>query len=363
MNAITLLPSKQMQMRQFLNIALFIAISICALLLSVSCNGVNGENDSRTTTVILNVGIPGAELGVEERPWTRADAVEGTQRYVDAAQYEDIRTLRVIVSDGPKSIVFNHLFKVNTDFTVQQGSPMVTLTIEDVPVGEVSFYVIANESSILNAGESYDNDRIMNALGNSTKIVHLDENRQFFPRTGPQIQEHGIPMTGSRRVTLSESVSSVTVTLIRSVAKINLKIENATTSEIKLTEVKFGAFNGNTMYLFPTETLDVPDNAGYIDLTYTPQDITVAGGEQSDWLAVYIYPAYATRSDGNPFTLQLKTLAGNTYGPTVFDDNITAIPRNTQVNILAKINTDVGLELKFEVADWESYDIIVPDFK
>lgn len=123
MNAIIQLPSKEMQMKRFLHIAVLVAISICALLLPVSCNGVSGENDSRTATVILNVGIPGAELGVEERPWTRADAVEGTQRYVDAAQYEDIRTLRVIVSNGPKSIVSNHLFKVNTDFTVQQGSP------------------------------------------------------------------------------------------------------------------------------------------------------------------------------------------------------------------------------------------------
>ena len=89
----------------------------------------------------------------------------------------------------------------------------------------------------------------------------------------------------------------------------------------------------------------------------------VASHMKGPFLATHSNARAITDVPRNLTDMQLKTLAGNTYGPTVFDDNITAIPRNTQVNVLAKINTDVGLELKFEVANWESYDIIVPDFK
>ena len=48
-------------------------------------------SEVQTGSVSLSIGLPGS-LDVEDGPWTRA--------YVDAAQYEGIKTLRLIVISG-----------------------------------------------------------------------------------------------------------------------------------------------------------------------------------------------------------------------------------------------------------------------
>lgn len=99
-----------------------------------SCEeNITPENSSE---VQLSIDLPG-NLDVETGPWTKADG-----DYVDASQYEGVRTLRIIVTSGPaesRTILYNQ--KIDG----LENLITYTTTIPDLPHGSLSFYAIANE--------------------------------------------------------------------------------------------------------------------------------------------------------------------------------------------------------------------------
>lgn len=304
-----------------------------------------------TTTVTLHVGTESDEPTIT----TRAD---------DAySQYEGIRTLRIIATidtDGGREIIYNE--KVKND---AQNTKEETVTIPDMPIGErVTFYAIANEESL---GMTYTNNVIqgdLTSVGNSRKILFIDESTPHkFPKFNNEIAASGLPMTGRLEATIAED-ASLALSMVRSVVKFLLTVENGTGADITLTNAQFGPFAGDRFYLFREVNLDVPDNTKYAEFGHLNQEgVTIPATETKVVLAAYIYPTFAFSSGTNsPYTLALTTKA-NSYGALVFAPGVNSFTRNTQVNITARITTEVGIKINFRVAGWDEYTVEVPPFE
>ena len=335
--------------------------ALTALILLGSCSEKLVDEESGSTDVLFRIGLSGRDISVEDGPWTRA--------YVDASQFEkDLHTLRVIVATGPKKIIYNEVFREGVDFTVntQDGQPDVVLKVPNVPYGRASFYVIANEKSLWGE-EYYTTDNILAALENSTKIVYTEPDAEpanwHFPRTGRNIEQDGLPMSGSAvNVDITRDMGQVEVDLERSVVKLSLTVKNSVGSPITLGKVSFGQFFGNSFNMFREYNLDVPDGIVYAPFEFNAGNVDVIPANGSTQpLSLYLYPthAYTSPNEQSPYTLGIETSV-RTYPPQVFTSESYFI-RNHQVNINANITT-TGLDVKFEVGPWESWTVDVPSF-
>ena len=150
-------------------------------------------------------------------------------------------------------------------------------------------------------------------------------------------------------------------------AKLNIIMHNALSESITITEMSFGNFFSDRLYLFREATLDIPDDAKYEGQVYGDLSILIPNGE-SKTLALYVYPSYAWRipGDASPYTIGFKTLAGGDYKARAFINDyggaLNSIVRNTQVNINATLSIEAIVQLNFEVRDWTTQSIDVPSF-
>lgn len=321
-------------------------------LLAGSCSKDNGTvpGDGRTATIRLNLPI-----------------LESVSRVDVAGDENAINQLRVIIlSTGAQSI--NNVYTADD---LNKGS----ITIDNVPVGQVQMYVIANEASL---GKDYSdlgmlqNDVI--TVGETRKVLIKDKSRTHFPKRGSEFPKAGLPMEWMNKNLIIEPPTStpqtIEVNLVRAVAKLNIMMNNALSEPITITGMSFGKFFGNSLYLFHESSLDVPeDNSGdmYASKAYSDLDpgITIQGN-QSEQLVLYIYPSFAwKKGTESPYTIGFTTAAGKTYPEQAFANDygaLNSIARNTQVNISATLRTDSHIQINYEVVPWENNTVDVPSF-
>ncbi|MFS2410395.1 FimB/Mfa2 family fimbrial subunit [Bacteroides thetaiotaomicron] len=307
--------------------------------------------DGRTASVTLHV------------PMACTRSTRTTDEEYKAAE-EKINTLRVLVFSQDKPII-NKQFE---EAALSGGS----VTIEGVPVGTVDIYAVANEAAL---GKDYsdmaDFENNLVQVGDTKKALVMDEHRAHFPKrfTEQEVAQYGLPMSWHRDVQITPSGNTpqtIEVELERSVAKLNVIMNNTLSHPITITSMNFGQFFGDRLYLFREQTLDVPDDTRYYVQSYENLDIEIEG-YGSKTLALYIYPSYAWKdaSKNSPYTIGFTTSTApyddipfiNEYGGA-----LNSIERNKQVNIHATLTSEANLTLKFEVTDWVTEEITVPPF-
>lgn len=331
----------------------YIVVLLAACLLSATFAGCTREADEPVAdgcTATIRLDIPMLEAD------TRVD-VKGDENAINQ--------LRVIIlSQGAESI--NKIF---TATDLADGS----ITIDNVPVGPVQMYVIANEASL---DKDYNNlldlkNDVVDVDG-KRKVLIKDESRTHFPKRGSEFPETGLPMEWmNKSLTIeppTDTPQTIEVQLVRAVAKLNIMMNNALSEPITITGMSFGKFFGNSLYLFHESNLDVPeDNDGtiYDSKAYSDLDIMIQGN-QSEQLVLYIYPSFAWKSGTlSPYTIGFSTAAGKTYPEQTFVNDygaLNSIARNTQVNISATLRTDAHIQINYEVVPWENNTVDVPSF-
>lgn len=312
-----------------------------------------------TVTLTLNIGT---QSSVSTS--TRADDS-------NVLPYEGIRTLRaLVISDAadPKDrkILYNQKHSVDESTDPASAVLSTNLTLENIPVGQASIYLIANEESI---GMKYTDDVLTSDTYNEdNKLLLLDVGWKHFPKTYAEINEHGLPMTGkSEGVDITTENQQIAVSLDRAVVKLHLTVENATSDELKLQWVAFGKFISDRVYLFRQTQLDVPESTLYKTLRYPEtgnfSGVTLSPNGKTQWNSVYIYPNYAYKdpTGSYPYTLSLAT-DKKTYAPSQLSEGLSSMIRNTQFNITARITASATISIKYEKVDWEPEDINVPPF-
>lgn len=331
--------------------------AIAFLLCACSREDVNQSSDGLTTTISLNIPMLSSS--------SRA-TIEGSAE-------EAIHNLRVIIlKQGAESI--NKIF--------EKVSPGSILEIENVPVGTVQMYVIANEASL---GKDYSNLSTLQQdvidVGNSRKVLIKDLERVYFPKRGSEFKTEnsnpettkGLPMSWMKKTLTIDPPQydeennivpqNINVALQRCVAKLKIIMQSTLSEDIVIKEMNFGAFFGDRLYLFQEQSLDVPDDALYAAKGYTGLDITIPkNGEKI--LECYIYPSFAWKSETSPYTIGFKTESA-TYEPQAFVNTggaINSIARNTQINITAKLSKPANVNISFEVVPWVEETVDVPSF-
>ena len=335
------------------------SLLVMAVLLCQACTGTDPQDitEERTTTIYLQLPQPDAG--------TRSIS----PGYEDELQLleSQIYTLRVILlsqAGTNKSTTINRLFT-----NVKSGESL--LAIENVPVGEAQLYIIANEASI---GQDYSNianlqKQVVDVNG-SRKVLITDTYNRYFPIRGSELlaeTEKGLPMSWmNKNLTVSENMT-IDVALERCVSKVRMQIQNDFSESIKVTEVSFGAFFGNSFYLFREGALDVPDQT-YKEQVYDKSvDYPIAPNER-EVLICYFYPSFAWTSDveASPYTIGFKTQYGNYPKMAFLDsegDEYNSIPRNKQININVTLSGATHVNIDFEVVEWTNEEITVPDFE
>lgn len=325
---------------------------LAACLLSATFAGCTREADEAVTdehTATIRLDIP---------------MLEATTRITTPTKEQEskINILRVIIeSEGATTI--NQAFTAD-DLT--GGS----ITIDNVPVGQVEMYVIANEESL---GKNYSDLANLQAdIEPETGKVHIhDDERAYFPKRGSatEFPATGLPMEWMGNLTIeppTDTPQEFEVNLVRAVAKLNILMSNALTESITIDQMSFGKFFGNCLYLFAEQDLDVPDDTEYDSKEYTGLSIEIAGGETAQ-LTLYIYPSFAWKSpqEVSPYTIGFHTKAGKEYIPQSFVGSygaLNSIARNTQVNIHATLSAPANVQISFEVVPWAEKSVEVPPF-
>lgn len=317
-----------------------------------------GGND-KMVTLTLNIGTQ--TTGVS----TRADDP-------NVQPYEGIRTLRaLVISDAtdPKDrkILYNQKRVIEGNTSPTSATLSTSLTLKNIPVGKASIYLIANEESI---GIEYTNDILMTpAYINDSKLLLLDEGWKHFPKRYEEIAEHGLPMSGKAEgIEITSDMQAISIKLERTVVKLHLTIENATSKDLTLKWVKFGSFISDRVFLFRQSQLDIPESTRYTDLRYPKDeaetlDVALAASAETDWQPVYIYPnfAYKNPTGPNPYTLSLAT-SYKEYSPSLIGSDINSMVRNTQFNILARITASATINILYSFVPWEENEVNVPSF-
>lgn len=336
------------------------SLLVMVVLLCQACTGTDPQDitEERTTTIYLQ--LPQPDAGTRMSPSYETDLGELEKK---------IYTLRVILlsqTDTSKSTTINRLFT-----NVKSGE---SLAIENVPVGEVAqLYVIANEASI---GQDYSNianlQKQVEDVNGSRKVLIRDTDNQYFPIRGSELlaakEKKGLPMSWmNKNLTVSENMT-IDVALERCVSKVRMQIQNDFSESIKVTKVSFGAFFGNSFYLFREGALDVPDQTIYKEQVYDKSGDYPIAPNESEVLICYFYPSFAWPSgtEASPYTIGFITEHGEYPNMAFLNSDgkpYNSIPRNKQININVTLSGATHVNIDFEVVEWTNEEITVPDFK
>ena len=346
--------------------------ALLLLLLGAACTDPADEltaDDGRTATLRLLVPRPDAT--------TRVDPTDPDYENSLEAEERAIHTLRVVVyalRDGNNATTVNRLYtkeelaKADTD---EKGNAV--LTIEGIPTGTAQICAIANEASI---GRDYSNILNMQkeavTVGQNSKVLIVDEKNTYFPKRGTQLLDEaggpkGLPMSWMKKDYDVTGNTTLDVELERCVAKIRMEVHNNFSEYIRVEEISFGKFFGNSFYLFRETSLDVPGGQTYQARTFKDEVTYTIPPGGNEVLILYFYPSFAwtTGVTASPYTVGYKTEKGQ-YPLMAFlhadGERYNSIPRNKQVNIGVTLSGKTNVQIDFEVVPWTEVEVNVPDF-
>lgn len=164
-------------MKQILHTIRYIAACLLALTATSCTDDSSPLPQGGTTTIRLNIPM----LEAATRITTPTEEQE-----------TEIKTLRVIISNSDKA----YINKAFTEAELSTG----TLTIDNVPVGEVQMYVIANEAALGKDYSDYNDWKgdVIEVPGHDhPKVLVTDLYREHFPKRGStaEFPQEGLPMS------------------------------------------------------------------------------------------------------------------------------------------------------------------------
>lgn len=351
---------------------------LLALLLCAACTGQADDptatDEGRTAT--LRLIVPQSEAATR----TTTTPVDASYETKLEAEESAIYTLRIVIyslRDGNNATTINRLYTASELANAEkdeEGNSILTIT--DVPVGQAQICAIANEGSI---GQDYSDILTMQQqavdVNGISKVLITDDGNQYFPKRGTQLlaitesAQKGLPMSWmAKDHEIISGGNSLSVELVRCVSKIRMEIQNNFSEKITVSKVSFGAFFGNSFYLFSETNLDVPAGQTYVGREFEKDVSYEIQPNGKEVLILYFYPSFAWTDDrvASPYTIGFNTKGGE-YPQMAFLDrtgtSYNSIPRNTQVNISVTLSGEAHVSVSFAVVPWVGTNITVPDFE
>lgn len=271
----------------------------------------------------------------------------------DDTQYEDyVKTLRVIAFKGG-TLALNELLGVDdipdTSGTVDE---VELADVEKLKVGNgggrYTFYFIANEEG----HTTTENTNLSQVLGGITSETDLNNIKVNFA-------DQNTPMLMSTHQTeyIEEGVDkSITIKLVRSVAKINLNVINETAQEQTLSNIAFSNMNVQTTSLI--EGSELPSDGS--DFIPYMNDITVSADSQIKDQIAYIFESSVTGDNNYVMSLEWNN---KQYSESLSGVLGVEFKRNTELEINITLKQTYTPEFTVLVLAWTPIDVDVPAFE
>lgn len=311
-------------------------ILACLMLTQASCSNDIAENTSET--------VPGG---------TYLTIVTRGINTTDNTEYEDyVKTLRVIAFKGDV-LALNELLGVDdipdTSGTVEE----VELTnVEKLKLGtgggRYTFYFIANEEGYTTTGNNTNLSQVLNDITSESTLKDIKVN--FADQNTPML------MSTHQTEYIEEGVDkTITIELVRSVAKINLNVVNETNQEQTLSNIAFSNMNVQTTSLIEG------DNLPTTGTSFTPytNGITVQANSGVEDQIAYIFESSVTGSDNYGMSLNWNS---KQYSESLSGVLGTEFKRNTELEINITLKQTYTPEFTILVLAWTPIDIEVPEF-
>lgn len=346
-----------------------IIFSLCAIAGMISCTQseilpLPDEEGKQTGTAILSVATRSTMAGY-------------------SSTEEHIKTLRVIAVTSTRTVIANYYEDFFTDPTASGTVTRVTdIEIENIPFGETTFYVIANEASVgldlsgLAKGEELPPVNKWEQMVIANHKEEVDGSiTTFFPRLRRDIGDKGLPITGIHTENVNADTQDITIEITRAVAKVTFSFNNYAGADIPIVSLGLGQFIADHTYLFPQEstdgTISIPQKNTYTDHIFvaaSEQGATIERGEfatnkNNEELLVYYFFETNNTSTPSPYTMGIETVASGIFMPPEEFIADQLIPRNTQVDVVANIYWhDETTKIEWEVIHFTEENVDVPPF-
>lgn len=284
--------------------------------------------------------------------------------------YDDyVKTLRVIGYDASGSVVCNQLF----DYVDNNGIPNfkvtesdevnITQTLEDAFQGGVcDFYFIANEDGYT----VYGQDELSEFLEGENLTKEALDNCVIAFDASKLNTDYPILMTATSSSQLIKPGENVigTVYLVRCIAALQLVVKTPI-SGVVLSDV---SLTGTCPDFFPLFNIDY-QNVSLMDIpddTYLSQ-IAISEEEKKDGI-VYsgriFFPEQLGGDISATYSFSMHIDGSDKYFTPIVVDKGGLIERNNCYKTIATYDyEDSRVELSYEVTDWKSVDVHIPEFE
>ncbi len=271
----------------------------------------------------------------------------------DDTQYEDyVKTLRVIAFKGG-TLALNELLE-GDDIPETSGTEdeVELIGVEKLKVGNgggaYTFYFIANEEGHTTT-ENANLSQVLAEITSENDLNNIEVN--FADKDTPML------MSTHQTEYIEEGVDkSITIKLVRTVAKINLNVINETHKEQTLTGISFSKMNVQTASLI--EGSELPSDGS--DFIPYMNDITVSADSQIEDQMAYIFESSVTGNDVYTMSLNWN---GKLYSENLSGVLGTEFKRNTELEINITLKQTYTLEFTVLVLAWTPIDVDVPAFE
>lgn len=264
-------------------------------------------------------------------------------------EYEHMQTLRVIVARASdKDILYN------VKYDIAENETSKTITFSELTVNkegeDFDFYAIANEG-----GTGYNDWETVSVEALTSRVLDniatLNEGNTFIPQTAKATITVE-PQQGG-------GIQSATIPLQFAVAKVRLTIENTSTDEQTVSDIRLSGVDMTSTPLFAGTNLSGEKN-GSVSLGDMTIPVESSGTPGKSTVYAYFY-----ENTGGVYGLNATWGASS----TTFDINtlgkLSEIKRGTELDITITIKKSVTTPEDFfiQVNTWDSADMEIPSFQ
>lgn len=259
---------------------------------------------------------------------------------------EHMRTLRVIVARSSNSEIL-----YNLKYNIAENETSKTITFSEMTVnadGEAfDFYAIANEEGVGYSG-NWDNVSINDLQGMNLQGGFLTDANDASTNTM-------IPQTVHRQIIVMPQagggIQSETMKLEFAVAKVRLTINNTSSGDQYVNDIKLSGVNMTLTPFFAEDHLST-ENQDVLSLG----NMTIPAGESA---TVYAYFFENTAGD-----YALTATWNGTQTLNIKDDaGLSEISRGTELDINITLNATTTPTFNIEVVPWTEVEVDVPPFQ
>lgn len=283
---------------------------------------------------------------------------KNTNSSIDDSEYID--NIRIVIaeqrSSGIEKIVKNLKYNIGANMKKYQ------LIVSDVPSGEYSIYVFANED-LLELQENKNSTEVLDNLYYKSELYALSTYSMIA-----KIKDR-VPYIGKQdNIIIDKQHTNISVPLVRAISKFIIEIENTGDTAIGLSNITFGNILEAKHHLFTNEYSILSPTPQVLNLNLSLGNWIVNPAEKRE-VTTFLYEtkSYNLAPENVGLSLSLTTNMGSVYEPIKLKENVRGylehITPNTVYSIKAKITGNKIIQFELNTLEWDKVENRLPIYE